>query len=168
MNFFAAASLSRPSRGFIPLVSFFHRVASAATSLRLVTVLLPSTVSMIFLLSASRGVSSALSFLFEARPSLLRPFLFLVFFPSLPSTQVSRISTCGVVRDHQDYRGDCPGGHGSSLSSDSDIRQLEHDRSITLFVSLEPSFHHPFRFASTPETFEVGDPHSNTKILFQY
>ncbi|KYQ58132.1 hypothetical protein ALC60_02864, partial [Trachymyrmex zeteki] len=37
-------------------------------------------------------------------------------------------------------------------------KKLEHNRSITLFVLLEPSFH-PFHFASTPETSEVGDPH---------
>jgi len=41
------------------------------------------------------------------------------------------------------YHGDRP-AQGSSLSSDSDLRQLEYDRSVTLFVSLEPSFHRPF------------------------
>lgn len=78
---------------------------------------------------------------------------------------MSRISTCGIVRNHRDYHGDRPGGHGSSLASDSDLRQLEHDRSVTLFGSLEPSFHRPFHFASTPETFEVGDPQSNEDII---
>ncbi|KYN37213.1 hypothetical protein ALC56_09004 [Trachymyrmex septentrionalis] len=34
---------------------------------------------------------------------------------------------------------------------------LEHSKSITLFVLLEPSFR-PFHFASTSETSEVGDP----------
>lgn len=124
--------------------------------------------STIFLSSASRGVSFASSFLFEAETSLLRPFLILVSFSSSLSTQVSRISTCGVVRNHQDYHGDRPKGHGSSLSSDSDLRQLEHGRSITLLMSLEPLFHRPFHFASTPETSEVGDPQSNAQILFQY
>lgn len=164
MNFFAAASLSRPSRGFIPRVlpsSRRFRSHFAPPSNR------PSSFdgSAIFLSSASRGVSFASSFLFEAETSLLRPFLILVSFPSSLSTQVSRISTCGVVRN-QDYR-DRPRGHGSSLSSDSDLRQLEHGRSITLLMSLEPLFHRPFHFASTPETSEVGDPQSNAQILFE-
>jgi len=167
MNFFAAALLSIPSRGFIPLVSSFPRDASAVTLHRLVIVLLPSTVSMIFL---PRRFICLVPSSFETETSLLPsldPFLFLVFFPSFPSTQVSRISTCDVVRNHQDY-GDRPGGHESSLSSDSDLRQLEHGRSVTPFVSLEPSFHCPFHFESTPETSEVGDPQSNAKILFHY
>lgn len=129
--------------------------------------------STIFLSSASRGVSFALSFFLKRK---LRsfvlflsscPFLILVSFLSSLSTQVSRISTCGVVRNHQDYYDARPRGHGSSLSSDSDLRQLEHGRSITLLISLEP-FHRPFHFASTPETSEVGDPQSNAQILFQY
>lgn len=128
MNFFAAAPLSRPSRGFIPLMSFLL----AATSLRLVSILLPSTILRQFSSSsASRGVSSPLSFLIET--SALSSSLHSL------SIQVSRISTCSVVRNHRDYHGDRPGGHGSSLSSDSDLRQLKHDRSVMLFVSLEPS-----------------------------
>lgn len=164
MNFFAAASLSRPSRGFIPLVSFLSRVASAVTSR---SASYPFFCPFYDLLVGLRGVSSALSFSFETETLFLCPFLPLSCLPSFPNTQVSRISTCGVARNHRDYHDDRPGSHGSPLSSDSDIRQLEHDRSVTLFVSLEPSFHRPFHFASTPETSEVGDPQSDAK-LFQY
>lgn len=149
MNFFAAASpASRPSRGFIPLVSF---LASLPQRIHF-TPPRPSffdNSSTILFSSASRGVSSSLSFLFESGTSLLRSFPFPSYLlPHSLSTQVSRISTCSVVRNHRDYHDDRPEGHGSSLSSDSDLRQLQHDRSVTLFLSLEPSFHRPFRFAS--------------------
>lgn len=155
MNFFATASLSRPSRGFIPLVLFL-RVRSHFVS----PCNRPSSFDVSTILSASCSVSSC-PFSFKRE---LDSVLFFLYFSLIPSTQVSRISTCGVVRNHQDCHGDRPGGHGSSLSSDSDLRQLEHSRSITLFVLLEPSFR-PFHFASTSETSEVGDPQSNENVI---
>lgn len=107
--------------------------------------------STIFFSLASRGVSSATSFLLEPGTSLLCPFLFswCLLLPS-PSTRASRISTCGVARNRS-------GDHGSSLSSDSGLRQPEHGRSVTLLMSLELSFHRPFRLASTSETHNVGE-----------
>lgn len=141
MNFFATASLSRPSRGFIPLILFPRVRSHFASSCNRLSSFDVSTISIDLL---RRFIYLVLSLL---NGNLILSFSFCIS-PSSPSTQVSRISTCGVVRNHQDCRGDRPGGHGSSLSPDSDLRQLEHNRSITLFVLLEPSFR-PFHFAST-------------------
>lgn len=73
---------------------------------------------------------------------------------------------CGVVKNHRDhYHSDRPGGHGPSLSSDSDLRQLKHGKSAFRVARTLVSPSIPF--ASTPETSEVSDPQSNAKILFQ-
>lgn len=133
MNFFAAASLSKPSRGFILVVSILFRFRNYFAPFSYPSFFLENPT--IFFSSTSRGISSVLSFLFETETSLLHPFLFLHVLFLFPSTQVLRISTYGVVRNHREYHGDRP-AHGSSLSFDSDLRQLEYDRSVTLFISL--------------------------------
>ncbi|KYN21620.1 hypothetical protein ALC57_05996 [Trachymyrmex cornetzi] len=108
--------------------SFF--LAFVATLLRLATVLLPSTSLRSRRPPAAFHLPCPFSFKRELDSVLF--FLYFSLIPKHPS-----ITNFDVWR--------------SKKSS------LEHSRSITLFVLLEPSFR-PFHFASTPETSEVGDP----------
>lgn len=138
MNF--TASFSRPKpRLHPPRVLLHRRFRSYFTPSRTTVSLFLRRFYDLLLPFASRGVSSATSFLLEPGTSFFCPFFSLFL---SPSTRASRISTCGVARNRS-------GDHGSSLSSDSGLRQPEHGRSVTLLMSLELSFHRPFRLAST-------------------